>query len=122
MKDGESKLADTLPTDTELSTIEMLISNDYYFELLFPRRMELGGGLFLFQSKLGWFLGGRYSSVDNSADIPSLLAGTLGTAPPSVRASIHMFCNVDLALTDKPNLSGFWNLELISIVNSPKSK
>ena len=68
----ESKLADTLPTDTEQSAIEMLIGNDYYFELLLPRKMELGGGLFLFQSKLGWVLGGRCSSVDNSVDTPSL--------------------------------------------------
>jgi len=78
----ESKLADTLPTNTEQSAIEMLIGNDYNFELLLPRKMELGGGLFLFQSKLGWILGGQYSSVDDSADIPSLIAGTLGTAPP----------------------------------------
>jgi len=49
MNEGwESKLADTLPTDTEQSAIEMLIGNDYYFELLLPRKMELGGGLFLF--------------------------------------------------------------------------
>jgi len=32
-----------------------------------------------------------------------------------------MFCNVDLALTDKPNLSGLWNLESIGIVDSPLS-
>ena len=44
----EPKLANTLPTGTEQSTIEMLIGNDYYFELLLPRNMELGGGLFLF--------------------------------------------------------------------------
>ena len=37
----ESKLADTLPTDSEHSPIEMLIGNDSYFELLLPRKIEL---------------------------------------------------------------------------------
>ena len=32
----EKNLADTLPTSTELSPVEMLIGNDYYFELLKP--------------------------------------------------------------------------------------
>ena len=47
------KLADSLPCQMESSTIEMLIGNDYYFELLQPRKTDLGEGLFLFYSKLG---------------------------------------------------------------------
>ena len=40
----ESKLADSLPGEPESFSIEMLIGNDYYFDLLLPRKMELGGG------------------------------------------------------------------------------
>ena len=36
------KLADSLPCQMESSTIEMLIGNDYYFELLQPRKIDLG--------------------------------------------------------------------------------
>lgn len=115
----ESKLADTLPTDSEHSPIEMLIGNDYYFELLLPRKMELGEGLYLFQSKLGWILGGRYTSTGNSTEIPSLLVSTLGTAPTEMKASTHMLSKVDSPLLDKPDLNSFWNLESIGIVDSP---
>lgn len=54
----EAKLTDTLPINYESSPIEMLIGNDYYFELLFTRKMELGPGLSFFQLRLGWILGG----------------------------------------------------------------
>ena len=67
----EDKLADSLPTDSELASVELLIGNDYYFDLLMPRKMELGGGLFLFQSKLGWILGGRYPTTTDSASVSS---------------------------------------------------
>ena len=35
----EPKLADTLLSESEHGSIEMLIGNDYYFELLLPRKM-----------------------------------------------------------------------------------
>ena len=46
----EPKLADSLPTDSDLTSVDLLIGNDYYFDLLMPKKMEFGGGLFLFQS------------------------------------------------------------------------
>lgn len=67
----EPKLADTLPGEAEHGSIEMLIGNDYYFELLLTRKMELGNGLFLFQSKLRWILGGRYPSPDDTTHTPN---------------------------------------------------
>jgi len=32
------------------------MGNDYYFDLLVPRKMELGAGLFYFNPNLGGFL------------------------------------------------------------------
>ena len=52
----EEKLANTLVTNTESFQVDMLLGNDYYFDLLQPRKISLGNGLFLFQSKLGWVL------------------------------------------------------------------
>ena len=37
----ESKLADVLPVKPDSSPVEMLIGNDYYFDLLLPRKMDL---------------------------------------------------------------------------------
>lgn len=118
-KEWETKLADTLPTDSEDTSVELLIGNDYYFDLLLPRKMELGDGLFLFQSKLGWILGGRYFANSDSTSTPSLLVGTPGIAPEGMKTTAHMFSNVDSSLVHKPNLDIFWNLESIGIVDSP---
>ena len=115
----ESKLADTLPCESEYSSIEMLIGNNYYFELLLPRKDELGNSLFLFQLKLGWILGGRYPSLEETTKVPSLFVSTVGTAPPTIKISTHMLSNSESLVVSKPNLDGFWNLEAIGIVDSP---
>ena len=49
----ENKLADVLPVKPDFSPVEMLVGNDYYFDLLLPEKMNLRPGLCLFQSKLG---------------------------------------------------------------------
>jgi len=49
----EDKLADTIVTSAEVFQVDMLVGNDYYFDLLQPRKIDLGNGLYLFQSKLG---------------------------------------------------------------------
>ena len=59
----EGKLADTLVTSTESFQVDMLLGNDYYFDLLQPRKIDMGNELFLFQSKLGWVCGGKGSQL-----------------------------------------------------------
>ena len=103
----EAKLADSLPIDSELTSVDLLIDNDYYFDLLIPKKMEFGSGLF----KLGWILGGRYLTTTDPTSVPSLLVCTMGTAPASMKPSTHMLNNVDLSLVDKPNLDIFYFLE-----------
>ena len=117
----ESKLANMLPSRAESLAIEMLIGNDYYFDLLLPRKMELGGGLSLMQSKLGWILGGRYQATNDVTELPTLMVNTLGTAPPSTRVTTHMCSTVDVSLLARPNLDQFWNLESMGITESPSS-
>jgi len=56
---AEGKLANLTPYHAESSSIEMLIGNDYYFELLEPKKMDMSSSLLLFHSKLGWILGWR---------------------------------------------------------------
>ena len=81
--------------------------------------MDLGGGLILFQSKLGWILGGRCLAIANPVSLPSLLVGTIGIAPTNMKASTHMLSEVDSSLVTKPNLDIFWILESIGIMDSP---
>ena len=75
----ESVLADTLPNERESSTIEILIGNDYYLDLILPRNIEIQRGLYMLGSKLGWILAGRTSDSFKEATEPSLLILTYGS-------------------------------------------
>ena len=71
-------LADTIPFHSESTSVDMLIGSDYYFDLLEPHKMDLGGGLYLFNSRLGWILGGRIDDTTvNRKPVPSLLVRTV---------------------------------------------
>ena len=62
----EYPLADSLPTTSETSTIELLIGNDYYLDLIMTEKVEISNGTYLLKSKLGWLLSGR--TVSNKTD------------------------------------------------------
>ena len=115
----ESKLADMLPVKSDSSPVEMLIGNDYYFDLLLPRKMDLRPGLCLFQSRLGWILGGRCHTENSALEEPTLLIRTVGIPPMGIRLTTHMLTTVDSSLLTKPNLDRFWNLESLGIADSP---
>ena len=51
----------------------MLIGNDYYFDLLQPRKIDLGNNLYLFQSKLGWVFGGKVETKTEVVSEQNLL-------------------------------------------------
>jgi len=46
-------LADTIPRENESSSVELLIGNDYYLDVVLSQRIELQPGLFLLGSKFG---------------------------------------------------------------------
>lgn len=116
----DSKLADTLPTESECYPVEMLIGNDYYFDLLLTRKIELRPGLYLFQSRLGWIISGRYQiESDDSLRQPALIVNTMGIPPKGVKPTTHMLSSVDAPLFTQPNLEQFWDLESLGIKESP---
>ena len=53
-------LADSIPSEREISTIELLIGSDYYLELITAEKIKLEPGLYVLGSKLGWILSGRF--------------------------------------------------------------
>ena len=111
----ESKLADMLPTESECYPVEMLIANDYYFDLLLPRKIVLRPGLCLFQSRLGWIIGGRCHTEDDALRQPVLIVSTMGILPKGVKSTTHMLTSVDAPLFTQPNLEQFWDLESLGI-------
>ena len=65
---GEFPLADDLPKETETSSVELLIGNDYYLDIILPQKIEVQTGLYMLGSKLGWILSARTS--ENVSNIP----------------------------------------------------
>ena len=53
------RLADTLPQQTESSTIGVPIGNYYYHEVMSSKRMEVQEGLYLIKSKFDWIISGK---------------------------------------------------------------
>ena len=60
---GEFPLADDLPKETESSSVELLIGNDYYLDIILPQKTEVQAGLYMLGSKFGWILSGRTSEI-----------------------------------------------------------
>ena len=104
-------LADTLPVVKETSTIELLIGNDYYLDIILPEKFELQPGLYLRGSKLGWIITGRTSERSDENQEQSLLTLNFGT---STHSSIVVNV-VDQSLPVKTLVEDFWNLETIGI-------
>ena len=112
---GEFPLADDLPKETETSSVELLIGNDFYLDIILPQKIEVQKGLYMLGSKLGWILSGRTSEITYDTTETNMLIMTYGT---EVRRETSMLTTVDESLPLKPNFEDFWRLESIGIKDS----
>ena len=72
-------LADTIPLEKESDTVQVLIGNDYYLDVILPDRLEVQSGLYLLNSRFGWILsGGRKNQFDCDLMYTSMLILTHG--------------------------------------------
>ena len=101
-------LADTYTGDARSSTIQVLLGNDVYHDLVLPGRRQIAPSLYLLDTRLGWMVSGRLSTTkgcsisnDHPQD-PALLS--VETAPSTPNA---------------PPLEDFWRMETIGITDSP---
>lgn len=69
------ELADTLPNELEVSSVELLMGNDYYSDLVLPERKKVRTGLYLFGSHLGWILSHRLPTEESKTSEISMLQG-----------------------------------------------
>ena len=111
------QLADSLPTQTEKTQIDLLLGNDYYLDIIEPVRMELKPGLFLLGSKLGWILTGR-TQVDVSASDTMMPALLVHTYSESKILQPNCFSLPDSSMPTTPSLEDFWSLEKIGITDT----
>ena len=100
----DSKLVDALPVNSDSCPVEMLVGMTIIMIYYYYQGSDLRPGLCLFQSRLGWILGGR---CHKASEEPILLIGTVGIPPMGVRSMTHMIATVDSSLLTKPDLDQF---------------
>ena len=110
------ELADSIPSESETSTIELLIGNDYYLDLILSQKVEIQPGLYLLASKLGWILTGRTTDASSDATESSMLCLTYGNSITNTEC----LTTVDPVVPTKPDLEDFWNVEGIGIIDRPQ--
>ncbi|XP_062602892.1 uncharacterized protein LOC134264633 [Saccostrea cucullata] len=113
------QFADTLPKTTENATVDILIGNDHYLDLILSEKIEVNQGLYLLSSKVGWILTGRTQanfevSRDNLHQMLIVNGNNLTT-------EYCLHSSVDECLPLKPSLDEYWNLETIGIKDQPHS-
>ena len=94
-------LAEPLCDHPEQVSIDVLIGSDYYYDIVNAERISLQDGLYLFDSKLGYVVGGRTST--DSKDVSQLLLS-------------REFC---AAQPEIVNLERLWKLDEIGIRDPP---
>ena len=50
---NEFSLADGIPTERETTSVELLIGNDYYLDIILLQKVGVQSGLYMLGSKLG---------------------------------------------------------------------
>ena len=115
-------MADTIPTKTESSEIELLIGNDYYLDIILSQKIEVQPGLYLLASKLGRILTGRTHEIvaniekaflqigiqPNQRDVSRFLwlKDSGETRVESDNIQEYRFCRVPIGLISSPFLLG----------------
>ena len=85
----------------------MLVGNDYYFDLLQPRKIDLDNGLYMFQSKLGWIFRGKVESKTKVVSEQNLLVSAIGVTPTDTEAITHnMFTLTESSTAVKKSTGG----------------
>ena len=104
-------MADSISSETESSTVELLIGNDYYLVIILSQKTEVQPGLYLLASKLGWILTGRMSEVESELNQTNMLILTYGTN----------VSNTSVFTPSEPDLEDFWNSESIGVYDNPRT-
>ena len=112
----EFSIADDLPSALETSSVDFLMGNDYYLDVIVPQKIEIQAGLYLLGSKLGWILSGRTCKEADNKGEASMLILTYST---DINRETTLMTCTDSSLPLKPNLEDFWSLESIGIKESP---
>ena len=100
------RLTDTLPQQTESSTIGVLIGSDYYHEMMSSEKVEVQEGLYLIKSKFGWIISGKTKTNERVHHENTMFVMTHSST--QVLPELQHFSNRDDSMLTPPNIDDFW--------------
>ena len=107
------RLADTLPQQTESSTIGVLIGSDYYHEVMSSERVEVQEGLYLIKSTFGWIISGKTKINERIHHENTMFVMTHFST--QVLSELQHFSNTDDLMMTPRNNDNIWKFETIVI-------
>ncbi|XP_060602882.1 uncharacterized protein LOC132755958, partial [Ruditapes philippinarum] len=110
-------LADDIPTEEYTDSIDLLLGNDYYLDIVLGHKIEIQPGLYLLSSKLGWILSGRTSEIDDSVTDANVLILSYGNNITKTQVF-----TVDTCVPKLPDIEDFWNIETIGLKDSTNER
>ena len=108
------ELADDIPKMLESSSVDFLIGNDYYLDIIMSQKIEVQPGLYLLSSKLRWILTGLSGDHDLTMNETNMLILTYGNDVTGTLA----LSSIDSVHPQKPDLEDFWKFESIGIFDN----
>ena len=60
-----NQLADNIPIEAELSTVDILIGSDFFWHIVGGNKMVLPSGMFMLSSKFGYIVTSKCSNSNN---------------------------------------------------------
>ena len=95
----EFSLADDFPNVRETYSVDLLIGNDFYLDIILLQKIEIQTGLYMLGSKLGWILAVRTAgTVENTTEL-SMLILTHGTY---INRETTLMTHADSSFETKP--------------------
>ena len=108
------KMADTVPSNSEPSSVDLLIGSDYFWSILGTEKVILPSGLYLISSNLT----GKYSDPNHVSCKSHISTCFVTTQVNHTLFEVSLFSSSDDTITKSPNIEDFWRLETIGIGDS----
>ena len=114
----KDKLADLVPHSREVTTIDLLIGSDYFWDVVGGDKIMLPSGMFMLPSKFGYIITGRCPEANHNGRDRSPCTLFVAAELDQLRSNHTLDCSVNVSLVKNPNLENFWCLETIGIKDS----
>lgn len=108
-------LVDTLAEQVQTSNLGLLISNDYYQELILGERIQAQDVLYLINSILGRILSGRPTCSNSGTPTKNVMFFNMTQTLTLLPQEVQYLSNNSIAEIFEPGQEDLWNLDTIGI-------